>query len=356
MCLNISHKCNLRCEYCFADGGSYKGGAENMSLDVAERAVDFLIKSSGGRKVLEVDFFGGEPMMNISTLMRTVEYARSREKDSGKIFRFTVTTNAYTLSDGAIDFFNREMYNVVISIDGRKDVHNSVRKTANGGGSFDNALENAKKFRKARGDKLYYIRGTFTRKNLDFSLDALALNDYGLDRVSLEPAVLPDSHPLALREDDIGVLCAEYEALAKEYIIRRKAGKRFCFFHFNVDLAGGPCEDKRLRSCGSGCEYIAVTPPGDIYPCHQFAGHAEYKMGNVFDGALRADIREKLWSGSILTKPECKRCFAKYFCSGGCAANSYNLNGSVEIPHKLSCELMKKRLECALAVYAAENG
>ncbi|MDR2201919.1 MAG: thioether cross-link-forming SCIFF peptide maturase [Clostridiales bacterium] len=350
MCLNVSHRCNLRCAYCFAGGGSYGSDAENMSFDVAKRAVDFLVQNSGARKVLEVDFFGGEPTLNLDVVQKTVEYARGLERPLNKTFRFTVTTNAYALSDAAADFFNGEMHNVVISIDGRKDVHNRVRKTAAGGGSFDNALKNAAKFRRLRGDKQYYVRGTYTRQNLDFAADALALVDYGFDKISLEPVVLPDSHPLALRFDDLPALFGQYELLAAEYLKRLGTDGEFLFFHFNVDLAGGPCEDKRLRSCGAGCEYVAVTPSGDVYPCHQFALDAEFRLGDVFSGRLDSAVQGRLWSNDVTNKPHCQGCFAKYFCSGGCAANSRNLAGGIERQHKISCELMRKRIECALAI------
>lgn len=356
MCLNVSHLCNLRCEYCFADGGTYRSEAKNMPLEVAKAAIDFLIAKSGVRHNLEVDFFGGEPLLNLDVVRQTVAYARSREKETGKAFRFTVTTNAYALDDEAIAFFNREMYNVVLSIDGRKDVHNSVRKTVGGGESFDRALNNALRFRAARGDKQYYVRGTFTSQNKDFATDALALNDYGFDQISLEPVVLPDSHRLALREEDVPYLESQYEKLAAAYLERRKGEKWFNFFHFMLDLHDGPCESKRMSGCGAGNEYVAVNPRGDIYPCHQFDGNEAYKMGNVFDGELDAKIAKFFTENNLTTKPQCLQCWAKYYCSGGCAANAIQYGGSINTPCALTCKLMKKRIECAIAVNSIESG
>lgn len=369
MCLNISHKCNLACEYCFADGGSYSGEKENMSFEVAKAAIDLLIKESKYRTNLEVDFFGGEPLLNIDVVKKTVEYARSIEKQAGKNFRFTITTNALNLTDEIINFFNKEMYNVVISIDGRKDVHNTVRKTVGGQGSFDIALKNALNFRKKRGDKLYYIRGTYTALNKDFSSDVLALNDYGFDQISIEPVVLPDDHKLALHLDDVPELSREYEKLASEYIVRRETKEKwFSFFHFVMDIDNGPCELKRISSCGAGGEYIAVVPNGNIYPCHQFAGNDSQLMGNVNEGIFKEPLKDEyknenysnnvsayFSSNNILCKSSCKECWAKYYCSGGCAANAFNFNKSITSPHELSCQLMKKRLECALAIYAVER-
>lgn len=355
MCLNVSHKCNLRCEYCFADGGTYNTEALNMPYDVAKRSIDFLIEKSGVRKNLEVDFFGGEPLLNLDTVRRTVEYARSIERRHGKNFRFTVTTNAFALDREAVDFFNREMYNVVLSIDGRKCVHNTVRKTAGGNDSFDRALANALMFRAARGDKQYYVRGTFTALNKDFASDALALNDFGFDQISLEPVVLPKEHRLALQDSDIPQLNAEYEKLAAEYLERRKGDKWFNFFHFMLDLYDGPCESKRMSGCGAGNEYVAVNPLGDIYPCHQFDGDKPYKMGNVNDGVFDASVAKFFTENNLTAKPGCLQCWAKYYCSGGCAANAIRYGGSINTPCPLTCALMKKRVECAIAVNCIEN-
>ncbi len=355
LCLNISHKCNLRCSYCFADGGSYCGEEENMSFATAKAAVDFLIEKSGARKILEIDFFGGEPLINMDVVRKTVEYGRKREKDCKKTFRFTITTNAVSLSDEITDFFNKEMYNVVLSIDGRENVHNQVRKTVNGKGSYDIVLKNILDFRKKRGDRQYYVRGTFTSQNKDFASDAESLSDAGFDQISLEPVVLPDSHPLALKMSDTGALNDEYERLARLYLERLGTAKQFNFFHFQLDMSGGPCEAKRLKNCGAGCEYAAITPSGQIYPCHQFASNKDYLIGNVLTGEFDRSVTAKFKDNTILKKDDCKECWAKYYCSGGCAANSVNFNGSLLKPVKVSCALMKKRTECALALYCLQN-
>lgn len=357
MCLNVSHLCNLRCAYCFADGGAYHDAKTgNMPFSVAKAAIDFLIARSGTRRNLEVDFFGGEPLLNLDVVKQTVAYARSIENECGKRFRFTITTNAYALDDDAIEFFNREMYNVVLSIDGRESVHNSVRKTVGGGGSFDRALKNALRFRAKRGDKQYYVRGTFTARNKDFATDALALNDYGFDQISLEPVVLPDEHELAIKPEDVPMLKEQYDILAKEYLERRKGSKWFNFFHFMLDLDDGPCEAKRTSGCGAGNEYVAVNPAGDIYPCHQFDGNSAYRMGNVLDGSFDPKIAEFFACNNLTAKPKCLSCWAKYYCSGGCAANAIQYGGSINTPCETSCELMKKRIECAIAVNSIERG
>ncbi len=355
LCLNISHNCSLRCEYCFADGGSYNDKRRNMDKSVAFAAIDFLIRRSGTRRNLEVDFFGGEPLLNMDVVKETVAYARSKEKEYNKNFRFTITTNAYQLSDEDIDFFNSEMYNVVLSIDGRKEVHNCVRKTANGEDSFDVILKNALRFRAKRGDKQYYIRGTFTALNKDFSVDALYLNDMGFDQISLEPVVLPETHRLAIKESDVGELVEQYEILAREYIERRKTDKWFNFFHFMIDIAGGPCEAKRLVGCGAGNEYLAVAPSGNIYPCHQFDGKDDYIIGNVLTGEFNDALPKKFACANLTTKPECLKCWAKYYCSGGCAANSVNFCGDINKPYTITCALMQKRVECAIAIKAIEG-
>lgn len=356
MCLNICHNCNLACAYCFADEGKYLGHKESMSAETACRALDFLVEKSGSRHNLEVDFFGGEPLMNMPAVYAAVEYGRKLETKHNKKFRFTITTNALGLNNEIIDFLNREMYNVVLSIDGRKNVHNQVRKTQGGKDSFDIVLENALAFRKKRGDEQYYVRGTFTSLNKDFAADALALVDYGFDKISLEPVVLPDSHPLALKESDLNELYEQYEILAREYVKRRlKPETWFSFFHFIVDLKNSPCLSKRYKSCGAGTEYVAVTPSGDLYPCHQFVGNSAYKMGNIADGAVNKEIYDKFCDNNLAKKPECLKCWAKYYCSGGCAANAVNFNGSIKSPYKNACALMKKRLECALAIYCIEN-
>ncbi len=356
MCLNICHNCNLACAYCFADEGKYSGQREAMTAETACRALDFLVKKSGNRHNLEVDFFGGEPLMNMPAVYAAVQYGRTLEKVHNKQFRFTITTNALNLNEETIDFFNREMYNVVLSIDGRKSVHNQVRKTQGGKDSFDIVLKNALAFRSKRGDAQYYVRGTFTARNKDFAADALALVDYGFDKISLEPVVLPDGHPLAFRAEDLPMLCEQYEVLAKEYLKRRANPETwFSFFHFMVDMKHSPCLSKRYFSCGAGTEYVAVAPSGDIYPCHQFVGNTAYKMGNLQEGKIDTHLYETFCENNLSCKPTCLDCWAKYFCSGGCAANAINFNGCITSPYQTACALMRKRLECALAVYCLEN-
>lgn len=355
LCLNVSHLCNLRCKYCFADGGDYGDvSARNMPLAVATAAVDFLIERSGNTRNLEVDFFGGEPLLNLDVVKQTVAYIRECEKKYDKVFKLTITTNAYALNDEITEFFNQEMYNVVVSIDGRKDVHNSVRKTAGGKDSFDVILKNALEFKKKRKG-LYYIRGTYTALNKDFAKDVLYLNDLGFDSLSIEPVVLEKSHQLALKESDIPALKAEYDSLAVEYIKRRKENPDFVFFHFMADIYNSPCKSKVTRGCGAGCEYLAVSPDGSIYPCHQFDGKDEYKIGSVLDKTFSDAVPKEFAKTSIYSKEGCTDCWAKYYCSGGCNANAITLSGNIDKPEPVSCELMKKRIECALAVNCIEN-
>lgn len=356
LCLNIAHGCNLRCTYCFAGDGQYHGGFDFMSEETARNAIDFLISKSGSRKRLEVDFFGGEPTLNMDAVKATIKYARSVEKAAGKDFRFTITTNALALTDELIDYFNEEMYNVVLSIDGRKVVHDDVRKDAAGKGTFDRVLENAMKLVRKRGDKSYYVRGTFTAKNTDFAKDVLALNDYGFGQVSLEPVVLADGDPLALTDEMTEKLCLQYELLADEYLKRRAQGREFGFFHFNIDIYNGPCAAKRLVGCNAGDEYLAIAPNGNIYPCHRFDGLEEYVIGNVNDKTFDDRLPQFFACTNLTKKEACNDCWAKYYCSGGCAANSIMLCGDIKKPYKLGCELMKKRVECALAIAAIENG
>ena len=354
MCLNVSHLCNLRCEYCFADGGTYNGAAENMSLDVALKAIDMIVSKSANRHNLEVDFFGGEPLLNFDVVKKTVEYARSIEKAHNKNFRFTITTNAMLLNDEIIDFFNKEMYNVVVSIDGRRSVHDCVRKTASGKGSFDTAIKNALRFKQLRKGQ-YYIRGTYTALNKDFSKDVLFLNDLRFDQLSIEPVVLPENHRLAIKKEDSEQLKAEYDKLAEAYVERRKGEKWFNFFHFMLDIYNGPCESKRLVGCGAGNDYVAVAPNGNIYPCHQFDGEKDYVIGNVLDGTFNTEIPKFFAENNLLKKDKCRNCWAKYYCSGGCAANAIKYGGGINKPYELSCELMRKRIECAIAVNCVEN-
>ncbi len=351
LCLHVSHDCNLRCRYCFADEGAYHSVRETMNFNTAKAAIDFLLGNSGKRKVLEVDFFGGEPLMNLEVVKKTVCYAKEEGAKLGKKFLFTTTTNGLLLDDETIGFLNEEMENVVLSLDGRKDVHDAVRKTVSGKGSFDVVIEKIKKFVRARGDKHYYVRGTFTAKNPDFAKDVLFLADNGFDSVSMEP-VVTDISDLQITEEMLPRIEQEYETLADEYIKREEEGKGFLFFHFNVDLEGGPCLQKRVSACGAGNEYFSVVPNGDIYPCHQFAGDKDFIMGNVLDGKLNGEIRKKFAESCLFTRKKCGDCFAKFICSGGCNANNYHYNGDIDEPYEMTCAMMKKRIECALHILA----
>lgn len=353
MCLNIAHDCNLRCEYCFAAKGDFGQGRKLMSLETAKKAIDFLLENSGSRHNLELDFFGGEPLMNFDTVKKTVEYAREREKEYGKNFRFTITTNGLLLNDENIEFINKEMSNVVLSIDGRKEINDKLRVTLGGKGSYDTILPKYKKLVSSRGDKEYYVRGTFTRLNPDFTEDILSLYNEGFDQISVEPVVSDKNLPFSLQEEDLPQMFEEYERLADTIIDIKKSGKHINFFHFMLDLDGGPCAIKRLRGCSCGNEYVAVTPEGDIYPCHQFVGMKEYVMGNLNDGSFDRDMQARFAKINVYTKPECENCWAKFFCSGGCNANNVQYEGDVNKPHKISCELEKKRLECAIMIKAA---
>ena len=354
LCLHICHDCNLRCRYCFADEGAYHNVREMMSLETAKAAIDFLIRESGQRKVLEVDFFGGEPLMNLGVIKETVAYAKAEAAKRGKRFLFTTTTNGLLLNDDAIAFLNAEMENVVLSLDGRKEVHDAVRKTVSGQGSFDAVIEKIKKFVRIRGDKHYYVRGTFTAKNLDFSKDVLFLADEGFDCISLEP-VVTDIPDLTIKEEHLPAIEREYEKLCDAYIRREAEGKGFLFFHFHVDLEGGPCLQKRVSACGAGNEYFSVVPNGDIYPCHQFAGDTKWRMGNVFEGKLDPAIRGTFAASCLFTRKKCENCFAKFICSGGCSANNYHYNGDINEPYEMTCAMMKKRIECAMHVLAARR-
>lgn len=354
LCLHICHDCNLRCRYCFADEGAYHAAREMMSLDTAKAAVDFLLKESGKRRVLEVDFFGGEPLMNFEVVKRTVYYAKEEAAKLGKRFLFTTTTNGLLLDDEKIAFLNEEMENVVLSLDGRKEIHDEVRKTVSGKGSFDAVIEKIKKFVRSRGNGHYYVRGTFTAKNLDFSKDVLFLADNGFDSLSVEP-VVTDIPDLQIREEHLPVIEREYEALCDEYLKREEEGKGFNFFHFNVDLEGGPCLQKRVSACGAGNEYLSVVPNGDIYPCHQFAGDKKWRMGNVYEGGLDENIRSKFANSCLFTRKKCGDCFAKFICSGGCSANNYHYNGDIDEPYAMTCAMMKKRIECAMHVLAVRK-
>ena len=354
LCIHICHDCNMRCRYCFADEGAYHSKRERMDLETAKKAVDFLIANSGNRKVLEMDFFGGEPLMNLDVLKETVYYAKEQGAKVGKKFLFTTTTNALLLNDETIEFFNAEMENVVLSLDGRKEVHDAIRKSVNGKGTFDVIIEKIKRFVSLRGEKSYYVRGTFTAKNLDFAKDVLFIAEQGVDSISMEP-VVTDIPDLQIKDEHIGAIEKEYENLCEEYLKCHKKGKGFNFFHFNIDLEGGPCLSKRVSACGAGNEYFSVTPNGDLYPCHQFAGDENFKMGNVTDGILRTDIREKFKNSCLFTRKKCGDCFAKFICSGGCNANNYHFNGDIDEPYETTCAMMKKRIECAMHILAEKK-
>lgn len=353
LCLHIAHDCNLACQYCFAGEGEYHGERALMSFEVGKKALDFLVKNSGNRVNLEVDFFGGEPLLNWEVVRKLVEYGRSLEEPNHKKFRFTLTTNGVLLNDEILEFANREMGNVVLSIDGRKEVHDRMRPFRGGQGSYDLIIPKFLKVAESRGQMNYYVRGTYTRNNLDFSKDVLHLADLGFKQISVEPVVAGPSDDYAIREEDIPALKEEYDRLAVEMIRRRKEGKGFNFFHFMIDLEGGPCVAKRLSGCGAGTEYLAVTPFGDFYPCHQFVGNEAFLMGNVDEGITRTDIRDAFKGCNVYAKEKCKKCFAKYYCSGGCAANAHNFHGTINGTYEAGCELQRKRVECAIMLKAA---
>lgn len=353
LCLHIAHDCNLACRYCFAEEGEYHGRRAMMSYEVGKQALDFLIANSGSRKNLEVDFFGGEPLMNWKVVKDLVAYGRSQEKIHNKHFRFTLTTNGVLLNDEIMEFANKEMDNVVLSIDGRREVHDFMRPFRKGAGSYDLVVPKFQKFADSRGQKRYYARGTFTRHYLDFSKDVLHLADLGFEQISVEPVVADEKEAYALQWEDVPKICEEYDKLAKEIIKREKEGRGFNFFHFMIDLTGGPCVYKRLSGCGSGTEYLAVTPWGDLYPCHQFVGEEKFLMGNVWDGVQKPEIRDEFKECNVYAKDKCRECFARFYCSGGCAANSYNFHGSINDVYDLGCELQRKRVECAIMIKAA---
>lgn len=353
LCLHISHDCNLRCDYCFAGTGNYGGGRVNMPSEVGKLAIDYLIEKSENRKNLEVDFFGGEPLINFDVVKEVVEYARSLEEEHHKNFRFTITTNGVLLDDDKIDFINKEMSNVVLSIDGRKAVNDRVRHRVDMSGCYDAIIPKFKKLVDKRGDGQYYVRGTFTKYNLDFAEDVLHLNDCGFDQISVEPVVSDTKFPYAITEADLPQIFSEYERLSQIIIERRRAKKGFNFFHFMMDLDQGPCAIKRLRGCGAGNEYVAITPDGDVYPCHQFVGNPQWKMGDVYTKSIDMKMKQKFAESTVYGKEDCKSCWAKFYCSGGCNANSATHCGDILKPYKLSCELEKKRVECAIMVKAA---
>ena len=357
MCLHISHDCNLRCKYCFASTGDFGKGRKLMPVETGKKAIDFLLTHSGNRHNLELDFFGGEPLMNWDAVKEIVDYARSKEEEYNKKFRFTVTTNGVLLNDDNIDYINKEMKNVVLSLDGRKCVNDNMRLAINGKGSYDVIVPKFQKLVEKRiegENKEYYARGTFTKNNLDFAQDVYHIaDDLGFDQLSVEPVIADPSEPYAITEEDLPTIFAEYEKLAVEMIRRKKEGRCFNFFHFMIDLDQGPCAIKRLRGCGCGNEYVSVTPDGDIYPCHQFVGNDEWKMGNLDDGTLDTEMKDKFACSNIYTKEGCKDCWCKFYCSGGCNANNYSFNKDINKPVKLSCEMERKRVECAIMIKVA---
>ena len=353
LCLHIAHDCNLACRYCFAEEGEYHGRRALMSYEVGKAALDFLIANSGNRRNLEVDFFGGEPTLNFQVVKDLVAYGREQEKIHNKNFRFTLTTNGVLLNDDIMEFANKEMDNVVLSIDGRKEVNDYMRPFRGGQGSYDVIVPKFQKFADSRNQERYYVRGTYTHHNLDFSKDVLHLADLGFKQISVEPVVAQETDDYAIREEDLPQLFAEYDALAKEMVKRKKEGKAFNFFHFMIDLEGGPCVAKRLSGCGSGTEYMAVTPWGDLYPCHQFVGEDDFCIGNVFEGIKKQEIVDEFKLCNVYAKDKCKDCFARFYCSGGCAANSYKFHGNILDAYDIGCELQKKRIECAIMIKAA---
>ena len=350
LCLHIAHTCNLNCSYCFASQGKYHGERALMSFEVGKRALDFLVENSGTRRNLEVDFFGGEPLMNFDVVKKLVEYARSIEKEKGKNFRFTLTTNGVLIDDDVIDFSNREMSNVVLSLDGRKEVHDRYRVDYAGNGSWEKIVPKFQKFVEARGGKNYYMRGTFTHANPDFLEDIKTMLDLGFSELSMEPVVAASDDPSALTEEDRKIVMKQYEDLAKLMLERDKDGKPFTFYHYMIDLKGGPCIYKRISGCGSGTEYMAVTPWGDLYPCHQFVGDEKFKLGDIWNGIENKEVQNEFASCNVYAREECRSCWARLYCSGGCAANAYHATGSVKGIYEAGCELFKKRMECALAV------
>ena len=354
LCLNVVHDCNLRCKYCFADEGEYKGCRKPMSAEVGKKAIDYVLENSGSIKNIEVDLFGGEPLMVFDTIKEIVDYAKEKDKLYNKNIRFTMTTNATLLNDEIVDYIDKNMGNIILSIDGRKEVNDNVRIRVDGSGCYDRILPNIKKMVDRRDpSKQYYARGTFTRNNTDFYEDVMALANEGFKEISIEPVVLPDSHELSIRREDLPKIYEQYDMLYKEMVRRaEKNDNPFKFYHFNIDLNGGPCVYKRIAGCGAGHEYVAITPDGDIYPCHQFVGNEEFLMGNINDGIKNKNLSKEFKQAHIYNKPNCKKCWARFYCSGGCQANNFNFNGDIHVPYEIGCEMQKKRIECAIALKA----
>lgn len=354
MCLHIAHDCNIRCQYCFASQGDFKGERSMMSLEVGKKALKYLCENSGSRKNLEVDFFGGEPLMNFEVVKSLVDYGRSLESEYNKRFRFTLTTNGVLLTDEIIDYANEHMENVVLSIDGRREVNDRMRYTISGGGTYDLIIPKFKKLVEKRGDKTYYVRGTFTKFNTDFAKDVIHMADLGFKLTSVEPVVTTPNMPYALSESDLETINGQYEALAEELLARQGTDKEFKFFHFLMDLNQGPCAIKRISGCGAGTEYLAVTPEGDLYPCHQFVGDERFKIGDVDHGVQNKELVSTFNQTHVYTKEACKSCWAKFYCSGGCHANAFNFNDSLLVPYSLGCEMEKKRIECSIYIHGKQ--
>ncbi|PFK30966.1 thioether cross-link-forming SCIFF peptide maturase [Bacillus cereus] len=355
LCLNVAHTCNLSCEYCFASQGKYNGSRAIMSYEVGKRAIDYVLENSGHHRNLDIDFFGGEPLMAWKVVKQIVAYARSKEKEYKKTFRFTFTTNGMLLNDEITDFLNKEMYNVVLSLDGRKEVHNHLRKTVTGKGSYDYIVPKFQEFVKKRGDKEYYVRGTYTHNNIDFTNDIFHIADLGFDKLSMEPVICNPREPYVLTEEDLPDIYNQYEILAKEMLKREEEGNGFTFYHYMLDLSEGPCIQKRISGCGSGTEYLAVTPWGELFPCHQFVGDNEYSMGNIWDGITKQEMQCQFKESNCYSKPECQDCWAKLYCSGGCPANALHATGSINGIYDFSCDVFRKRVECSMMVKVAES-
>ena len=355
LCLHIAHTCNLNCSYCFASQGKYHGERALMSFEVGKQALDFLVANSKNRRNLEVDFFGGEPLMNFEVVKQLVEYARSIEKEAGKNFRFTLTTNGMLIDDDVIEFANKECCNVVLSLDGRKEIHDKYRVDYAGNGSWETIVPKFQKMVKARGGKDYYMRGTFTHANPDFLEDIKVMLDLGFTELSMEPVVGPESDPSSLTAEDLPIVLKQYEELAELMLERHREGRPFTFYHYMIDLDGGPCIYKRISGCGSGTEYMAVTPWGDLYPCHQFVGDEKYKLGDIYNGVTNTEAQNEFKACNVYTHPECNDCWARLYCSGGCAANAYHATGSVNGIYEYGCQLFRKRMECAIMLEIAKN-